>query len=304
MSIKYNIMINTFLCCMFCANSSKGMSSHRESNPLKALNAAIQEISIQGPQQLSLEAGVYQDNKRKGQDRYEIREDDKYYIGAVYDGHGPADDVVNYVRENLIEYILAYTRNGSSMLDAIKNAFTQTECEINDLKLEGGSTALIAILDKDTRKIYIANSGDCRAVLSRNNNPFILSFDHKPTRSDEKQRIEEKGGYVEFDGVPRINGLAISRSFGDLDLKKITPGCIIAEPEIVEDSLKPEDQFLILASDGIWDVINNKEAVATVHDAFELDAIPCNIARGLVVKAKTYYSRDDLTAVIIRFHHN
>lgn len=299
MNIKYNTA-SILLLCMLFVNSCKGMNSH-----LEALTLILQEMQIQ--QQPSprsnLEAEAYQNNKSKGQDRYEIKEADKYYIGAVYDGHGPSNDVVNYVRENLIEYIITYTRNEASILDSIKNAFTQTECEINDCRLEGGTTALIAILDKNAMKLYIANLGDCRAVLCRNNKPFKLSSDHKPDRPDERKRIEEKGGHIEYDGVHRINRLAISRSFGDLDLKKYNPGCIISEPEIVEESLQPGDQFLILASDGIWDVINNQEAVTIVQDLFKLDLKPIEAAGKLVLEAKMRGSRDDLTALIVRFNN-
>ncbi|TET06436.1 protein serine/threonine phosphatase 2C family protein [Candidatus Dependentiae bacterium] len=308
MNIKHNTVTSTLLLCLLCANSSKGMDSHKRQNRNKlveAIELALQEIQIQQqpPQRLNLEAGVHQDNRKKGQDRYEIREAGKYYIGAVYDGHGPADDVVNYVRKNLIEYIITYTRNGASILDSIKNTFTQTECEINDCGLEGGTTALIAILDKDTMKLHVANLGDCRAVLCRNKNPFELSSDHKPNKPDEQKRIEEKGGYIEYDGVHRINGLAVSRSFGDLDLKEENLGCIISEPEIVEESLQPEDQFLILASDGIWDVIDNQEAVTMVQRAFKLKRTPLEAAAELVLKAKMNCSMDDLTVLIVRFNN-
>ena len=79
-------------------------------------------------------------------------------------------------------------------------------------------------------------------------------MDHKPSRSDERQRIENAGGVVVWAGTWRVSGvLAVSRAFGDRPLKKF----VIAEPETREEQIRPLDRMVILASDGLWDVISN-----------------------------------------------
>eukprot|EP00967_Tisochrysis_lutea_P043238 scaffold52215_cov15-Tisochrysis_lutea.AAC.1 len=82
-----------------------------------------------------------------------------------------------------------------------------------------------------------------------------LSVDHKPNSKEERQRIENAGGVVVWAGTWRVGGvLAVSRAFGDKPLKRY----VIATPDIREESLRDDDEFLILASDGLWDVISNQ----------------------------------------------
>lgn len=82
-----------------------------------------------------------------------------------------------------------------------------------------------------------------------------MSEDHKPNKDSERARIENEGGVVIWAGTWRVGGvLAVSRAFGDRPLKKF----VIATPEVRQESVSSEDEFLILASDGVWDVVSNK----------------------------------------------
>ena len=92
-----------------------------------------------------------------------------------------------------------------------------------------------------------------------------LSLDHKPTNSEEKQRIEAAGGTVSnAGGVPRVNGnLNLSRAIGDLKYKSngsLPPEAqiITAHPDVRVFELSSEDQFFVLACDGVWDVLSNE----------------------------------------------
>ena len=88
-----------------------------------------------------------------------------------------------------------------------------------------------------------------------------LSTDHKPDRSDERQRIEDAGGFVIWAGTWRVGGvLAVSRAFGD----KLFKACVIANPEIQEEEIDGAD-LIILASEGLWNVFSNKEAVMEIE---------------------------------------
>ncbi|CAA3013285.1 probable protein phosphatase 2C 75 [Olea europaea var. sylvestris] len=116
-----------------------------------------------------------------------------------------------------------------------------------------GSTAVVAVLTP--QHVVVANCGDSRAVLCRGGRVVPLSFDHKPDREDERARMEACGGRVVYLDGARVEGiLAMSRAIGDRYLKPF----VISEPEISFTKRDEEDEFLILASDGLWDVMSNE----------------------------------------------
>ncbi|KAJ6691826.1 PROTEIN PHOSPHATASE 2C 37 [Salix purpurea] len=118
-----------------------------------------------------------------------------------------------------------------------------------------GSIAVVAVVTPD--KIIVANCGDSRAILCRNGKPLPLSSDHKPDRPDELKRIQNAGGRVIYWDGPRILGvLAMSRAIGDNYLKPY----VSCEPEVTTMDRTVEDDCLILASDGLWDVVSNETA--------------------------------------------
>ncbi|KAF0927017.1 hypothetical protein E2562_029242 [Oryza meyeriana var. granulata] len=118
-----------------------------------------------------------------------------------------------------------------------------------------GSTAMVAVVGH--RRIVVANCGDSRAVLSRGGVALPLSTDHKPDRPDELERVEAAGGRViNWNGYRVLGVLATSRSIGDYYLKPF----VSAEPEVTVVERTDKDDFLILASDGLWDVVSNEVA--------------------------------------------
>ncbi|MBA0700653.1 hypothetical protein Goari_020715 [Gossypium aridum] len=128
----------------------------------------------------------------------------------------------------------------------------------------GGSTAVVALLTPE--HIVVANCGDSRAVLYRGGKAVPLSFDHKPDRPDELARIEAAGGRVIFVNGARVEGiLAMSRAIGDKYLKPI----VSSEPEITLTKRQPEDECLILASDGLWDVLSSDLACEVAHECLK-----------------------------------
>ncbi|KAG1346432.1 putative protein phosphatase 2C 8 [Cocos nucifera] len=118
-----------------------------------------------------------------------------------------------------------------------------------------GSTAVVAVVGP--RRIVVANCGDSRAVLSRGGVAVPLSSDHKPDRPDEMERVEAAGGRViNWNGYRVLGVLATSRSIGDCYLKPY----VTSEPEVTVTDRTGKDEFLILASDGLWDVVSNEVA--------------------------------------------
>eukprot|EP00745_Piridium_sociabile_P040744 TRINITY_DN7906_c0_g1_i2.p2 TRINITY_DN7906_c0_g1~~TRINITY_DN7906_c0_g1_i2.p2 ORF type:complete len:225 (+),score=27.87 TRINITY_DN7906_c0_g1_i2:944-1618(+) len=132
-----------------------------------------------------------------------------------------------------------------------------------------GATAVVAYISNgNPRRIYVANAGDSRCVLSRAGKAFEMSRDHKPTLEDEDMRIRKAGGCV-IRG--RVDGnLNLSRALGDLYYKRdnhLTPEeqRITANPEIQVMELTDEDEFAILACDGIWDCLSSQDCVDYVR---------------------------------------
>ncbi|CAK9858594.1 unnamed protein product [Sphagnum jensenii] len=217
---------------------------------------------------------------------------------GVFDGHG-GSRAAEYVKKHLFDNLLKHPKFIDDTKLAIAEAYKQTDqdylkTEISQSR-DAGSTASTAVLVGD--RLLVANVGDSRAVICRGGKAVALSTDHKPNRTDERQRIEDAGGVVMWAGTWRVGGvLAVSRAFGDRLLKQY----VVADPEIQEDTIKEGVDFLVLASDGLWDVVSNQDAVsmvATIPDAEEA-------ANKLTSEAFRRGSADNITCVIVRFNHD
>jgi protein phosphatase 2C len=147
-----------------------------------------------------------------------------------------------------------------SMEAALTKAFHLTDEEFGTLGgyehlALVGTTAVVALIGG--RMIYVANCGDSRAVLSRSGTAVPLTDDHKAAREDETARVEAAGGQILFWNGVRVMGLlAVSRAIGDHSLRPY----VIAEPEVTIINRQPGDELLVMASDGLWDVMSNQEA--------------------------------------------
>lgn len=141
-----------------------------------------------------------------------------------------------------------------------------------------GCTAVCAAIRNG--KLVVANAGDSRCILSRGGTAVALTEDHKPTDPDEYARIAKAGGFV-ADG--RVNGsLNLSRALGDLEYKQskdLPPEeqMVTAAPDISQEELHEEDEFIILACDGIWDVLTNQDAVDFVRERLLIGSSPKEI---------------------------
>jgi len=175
---------------------------------------------------------------------------------------------------------------------------------------QDGSTALVVVIFN--KVITIANAGDCRAVICQNNVAVDLSIDHKPNSPKELKRINSLGGSVRFWAKAwRITkqgaGLATSRSFGDLNFKQPI-AVVTAEPEIKHWKLSNKDQFLIMASDGIWDVIDSQSACNIVLNHLKKkqnlgknENKADTAAAEIIKKARILESDDDATVIVVYF---
>uniref|UniRef100_M8C554 protein-serine/threonine phosphatase n=1 Tax=Aegilops tauschii TaxID=37682 RepID=M8C554_AEGTA len=148
---------------------------------------------------------------------------------CTYTGHG-GSCAAEYLKEHLFENLLKHPAFISDTKTSISESYTKTDSDFLDAETnihrEDGSTALTAILVGN--HLYVANVGDSRAVILKAGKAIALSDDHKPDKSDERERIENVGGVVTFSGTWR------------------------------EQEIDDELEYLILASDGLWDVVSNE----------------------------------------------
>ncbi|KAI3900826.1 hypothetical protein MKW92_038405 [Papaver armeniacum] len=233
------------------------------------------------------------------EDFYETRIDgvDGEIVGlfGVFDGHGGAR-AAEYVKQNLFSNLISHPKFISDTKSAIADAYSHTDSEFlkseNTQNRDAGSTASTAILVGD--RLLVANVRDSRAIICRGGNAIAVSRDHKPDQTDERQRIEDAGGFVMWAGTWRVGGvLAVSRAFGDRLLKQY----VVADPEIQEEVVDSSLEFLILASDGLWDVVTNEEAVSMTKPIED----PEQAARRLMQEAYQRGSADNITCVVVRF---
>jgi len=190
---------------------------------------------------------------------------------AVYDGHG-GSTVARYSGDTVHKRLRAldlYQEGKYS--ESMTRAFVKTD---EDLRANpeyahdtSGCTAVAAIITEDNT-IYVANAGDSRSVMSIGGKVKALSYDHKPVNKGENSRIVAAGGFVEFG---RVNGnLALSRALGDFEFKQnqnlpAEQQIVTADPEIEVHTSTAEDEFLVIACDGIWDVLKSQEVVDFVR---------------------------------------
>ncbi|KAK3001041.1 hypothetical protein RJ639_021367 [Escallonia herrerae] len=190
----------------------------------------------------------------------------KYDFYGVYDGHG-GSRVAHACRDRLHWLLVKEVEGEEVEVDwdkVLVASFGKMDEEVvvdgGAVSASVGSTAVVAVVGAEV--VVVANCGDSRAVLSRGGVAVALSSDHKPDRPDELSRIEETGGRViNWNGQRVLGVLATSRSIGDHYLKPY----VISRPEVTVSKRTSKDEFLILASDGLWDVISNEVACLVVR---------------------------------------
>ncbi|PIN16157.1 Serine/threonine protein phosphatase [Handroanthus impetiginosus] len=217
---------------------------------------------------------------------------------GIFDGHG-GSRAAEFLKEHLFENLMKHPEFITNTKLAISDTYQQTDRDFleseKDTFRDDGSTASTAVLVGN--HLYVANVGDSRTIISKAGKAIALSEDHKPNRSDERKRIESAGGVVMWAGTWRVGGvLAMSRAFGNRMLKQF----VVAEPEIQEQEVDQDLELLVLASDGLWDVVPNEDAVSIAQTEEEPEAA----ARKLTETAFTRGSADNITCIVVKFHHD
>lgn len=224
-------------------------------------------------------------------------------FAAVYDGHdGRA--AAEFVGERL-HHEIVHSRYFPQQLDeAVRDAFRVTERKLLEEAaaegFESGTTAVVVLLQGD--RLVVGHVGDSRAVMSRAGRALALTRDHSPDDPDELKRIEREGGFVRDGMVDHLLGVA--RSLGDWDIgnsAKIKG--VSAEPDVVEMMLRDDDEFLLLACDGLWEKFSNKGAVRFVRNSLQRGQSAEEGARMVVHEALRRATTDNVSAIVIGFHN-
>lgn len=216
-------------------------------------------------------------------------------FSGVFDGHGENGQTVSKLVMNklpslMLKLVLSLpkitspnqhvkNKNFNKWEEAYLSSFKMMDKDIKSLeKLDcscSGTTAVVAIRQDDD--LIITNLGDSRAVLGRKTEEGVieavqLTTDLKPSLPSEAERIRKCDGRVlalkEEPHIQRVwlpnedvPGLAMSRAFGDFTLKNYG---IISKPDVSYHHISPNDQFLVLATDGVWDVLSNDQVISIV----------------------------------------
>ncbi|KPI90504.1 protein phosphatase 2C-like protein [Leptomonas seymouri] len=231
---------------------------------------------------------------------------------GVYDGHG-GRQCAEYVRDHLHHAVLQHADIKTTPARAMSDAFVQVERDFlslnDDTRCSAGCVCAAALIQGDL--LTVGNVGDCEVVLARAGEPVLLSVKHNPSCNDaEAARVTEAGGCI-FNcrlGHPRLNprlcSLAVSRAVGDAGFKLDTytlgkPSGLIADADTCEMRLTPEDTFLLIACDGLWDTMTYAEAVQFCSQHMEKGADANAIADKLVREALMRGTRDNITVVLV-----
>ncbi|KAL3532245.1 hypothetical protein ACH5RR_005766 [Cinchona calisaya] len=225
---------------------------------------------------------------------------------GVFDGHG-GKGAAQFVRDQLPRVIVEDADFPLELEKVVARSFMKTDAAFaNSCSLESalssGTTALTAMIFG--RSLLVANAGDCRAVLSRRGVAIEMSKDHRPCCMNERMRIESLGGYID-DGY--LNGmLGVTRALGDWHIEGLKEGekggPLSAEPELKLLTLTKEDEFLIIGSDGLWDVFRSENAVDFVRRRLQEHNNVKLCCTEIVDEAKKRGAIDNLTVVIVCFH--
>uniref|UniRef100_A0A7S0HQD2 PPM-type phosphatase domain-containing protein n=1 Tax=Hanusia phi TaxID=3032 RepID=A0A7S0HQD2_9CRYP len=232
-----------------------------------------------------------------------------WHLFGVFDGHG-GSRASKYARDNL-PHVLQESLQSEIMPgeNQISEAMSASFAEIDrrflsiarEEQLRDGTTALLALLRNNY--LHMGWVGDSRGVLSRQGRYLRVSEDHKPDRPDERKAVEARGGHVIFRGTYRVAGptaLAVSRAIGDI-LMKEPRKLVTSDPEIKTIELLPQDEFLVMASDGLFDVMRDQCVIETVSKHIRENKSCKGAADKLTEMAIEKGSLDNVTALVVQF---
>ncbi|HOJ43063.1 MAG TPA: PP2C family protein-serine/threonine phosphatase [Syntrophorhabdaceae bacterium] len=249
---------------------------------------------------MGIKVGISSDigYRDKMEDEYAIYEREKihFFSAEVYDGHNGrraavicSEMLTPHFLHLISEEIVRENPDYSRFPEFIRESCLTVDNFIVQKGIMAGTTVSNFYILKD--RFFSANIGDSRTIIGTHKGCEVLTEDHKPDTPKEKSRIEAAGGFVIRFGVARVQGeLAMSRAIGDAHLKPY----VIAEPFVISGLLGRENDFVVVACDGIWDVLSNQEAIDMTRKAKDAQK-----AADMILNAATFKGSSDNKTVIV-----
>jgi serine/threonine protein phosphatase PrpC len=273
---------------------------------------------------------VNQDSFLVLQNEYNLKD---FNIFSVMDGHGVNGHLVSRFTT---KYFTSFFKNNKKMnssnedenavfyrlkkneYDILKRAFRHAERDIgknSDIDANFSGTTCVMVFQIG-EKLITANVGDSRAIIVKGNKAIPLSIDQKPDDPEESKRIIENGGEIsqfeedgEKSGPFRVwkkgevyPGIAMSRSIGDLIASTLG---VIPEPKFLEETIDKDTKFIVVASDGVWEFLDNNTVKDIVMPYYEKND-PNGACKELIKKSTEWWNKedivvDDITVVVVFF---
>lgn len=234
---------------------------------------------------------------------------DRAGLFSVYDGHG-GHQVAEFLADHVTAQLLSAGADAiaAEPLRVLGNAVEDAERQLLVSYSEGGRTAaagstLCAVLLLDD-KLHVAHVGDSRAVLARGSTAKQLTRDHKPVCEIEARRIRSDDPEAEItsDGY-LYSELAVARAIGSAHLKRDpSKRALIATAEVTTVQLERQDDFVIVATDGLWDTVSSSEAVSVAQRVLSDTKDAEATSRALVERAQRCGSSDNISVVTLLLH--
>ena len=232
-----------------------------------------------------------------------------FRLFSVYDGHA-GKEAVEIVKKILPEIMARHLEKEANVESAIHKAFEDVDGELtktlldgskqSDVDISSGAVACIALLKQNS--LWIANLGDCRAVLcTEGHKPKSISSEHSPEKNrTEAERLQALG--VQVCGGYVGNHVAVSRAFGNVgyDSGKKVDG-IIHDPDVYQIEVDEDTDFLVLGSDGVWDALKDQFVVTHARKALRSSQKPEDAAVAIVENAAKVSRADNAAAVVVVF---
>ena len=225
-----------------------------------------------------------------------LNEDENNILFCLFDGHG-GSEVSSYLQNNFHIHMknhFPFTPN--EKLFFFSNLFKDIDKKLKEFNyLEVGSTAVIVYITNVNNKkyLYCINIGDSRCLLIKTNEWKRLSYDDRASDKNEYDRIIKEGGII-MDG--RVYGqLMLSRAFGDWELKEYG---VSNEPHVNKIEIQKDDLFVVMASDGVWDVVEDSE----VYKMSLLANNSKDLCKNIMKAAVENGSFDNISCYVIQFN--
>lgn len=212
-----------------------------------------------------------------------------WIFGGVFDGHR-GNFAATYTALNLPQNFLQELKQRKHPLQAISRAYKDIAQDLDNQ--QSGTTATSFFINKQS--IYLSHLGDSKALLLEKENFFQLTEEHRLNNPAERSRIEDCGAQITYPYICKNGqGIMLTRTLGDGDFKHTG---VISTPFLAQHEIKKQDKILVLGTDGLFDVLSNREIFKLTKDTDNPQSIAENLAEEAMLNRM---SVDNITVLVL-----